>query len=85
MENDVLVSVVCLTYNQEKYIRRAIESFLSQRTNFKYEILINDDASTDETANIIREYEMKYPDYIKPTYQSENQYTKGIKIAASFL
>ncbi|MEW3585141.1 glycosyltransferase family A protein, partial [[Clostridium] symbiosum] len=79
MENDVLVSVVCLTYNQEKYIRRAIESFLSQRTNFKYEILINDDASTDETANIIREYEMKYPDYIKPTYQSENQYTKGIK------
>ncbi|MEG0449821.1 MAG: glycosyltransferase, partial [Lysinibacillus sp.] len=65
------------TYNHEKYIADAIESFLMQKTNFKYEILIHDDASTDRTADIIREYEKKHPDLIKPIYQEENQYSKG--------
>jgi len=45
------------------------------------EILIHDDASTDGTADIIREYETRYPDIIKPIYQTENQYSKGIKIS----
>ena len=52
-ENMVIVSVVCMTYNQEKYIKDAIESFLMQKTNFKYEIIIHDDASSDYTALII--------------------------------
>lgn len=78
MKNDIMVSICCITYNQEKYIRDAIEGFLKQKTNFKFEIIIHDDASTDNTAKIIREYESKYPNIIKPIYQNENQYCKGI-------
>lgn len=69
----ILVSVCCITYNQEQYIREAIEGFLMQKTNFKYEVIIRDDASTDATANIIREYEEKYPDIIKPIYEETNK------------
>lgn len=79
-ENEILVSIICNTYNHEKYISNAIESFLMQKTNFRYEILIHDDASTDKTAEIIRNYEGKYPDIIKPIYQLENQYSKGISV-----
>ncbi len=75
-----LVSVCCTTYNHEKYIADAIESFLMQKTTFKFEILIHDDASTDRTAEIIREYEKEYPDLIKPIYQIENQYSKRIAV-----
>lgn len=57
--NDVLVSVCCITYNHEKFIGQAIEGFLIQKTNFPFEIIIHDDASTDSTANIIREYAKK--------------------------
>lgn len=80
MQNETLVSIICNTYNHEKYISDAIESFLMQKTNFRYEVLINDDASTDKTAEIIRFYEEKYSHTIKPIYQVENQYSKGIKI-----
>lgn len=80
MRNEVLVSIICNTYNHEKYIRDAIEGFLNQKTNFLYEILIHDDASTDGTTEIIKEYESKKPDLIKPIYQKENQYSKGIKV-----
>lgn len=79
--SDIMVSICCLTYNHEKYIRQALDSFLMQKTNFKYEILIHDDASTDKTADIIREYEEKYPDIIKPIYQTENQFSKRVKIS----
>lgn len=78
--NEILVSVLCLTYNHEKYIRKALEGFVAQKTNFKFEVLIHDDASTDRTADIIREYEEKYPEIIKPIYQTKNQYSKGVKI-----
>jgi len=76
-----LVSISCITYNHENYIRDTIEGFLMQKTNFNFEVLIHDDASTDYTAEIIREYEKKYPDIIKPIYQKENQYSKGVKIS----
>lgn len=79
MAKEVIVSIDCITYNHEKYITDAIESFLMQKTNFDYEILIHDDASNDKTADIIREYERKYPEIIKPIYQTENQYSKGIQ------
>lgn len=75
--NNPLVSIACITYNHEKYIRDAIEGFLSQKTSFEYEIIIHDDASTDRTAEIVREYEAKYPDKIHGIYQKENQYNKG--------
>ena len=71
-----LVSIDCITYNHCKYIRDALEGFLMQRTNFPVEILIHDDASTDGTAEIIKEYEKQYPWLIKPVYQTENQYSK---------
>ena len=77
---DIGVSVICNAYNHEKYIRDALEGFVTQKTNFKYEVLINDDSSKDNTATIIKEYELKYPDIIKPIYQSENLYSKGISI-----
>ncbi len=76
--SDIKVSISCTTYNHEDYIADAIDSFLMQKTNFDFEILIHDDASTDETPNIIREYAKKYPDIIKPIYQAENQYSKGV-------
>lgn len=78
-KNDIMVSICCITYNQEKYIKDAIESFLMQKADFKYEIIIRDDASTDNTAKIIREYEKNYPDIIKPIYEKENEYSKGIE------
>lgn len=78
---NLLVSISCITYNHENYIADTIESFLMQKTNFKFEILIHDDASTDKTAEIIKEYEKKYPDIIKPIYQTENQYSKGADVS----
>jgi glycosyltransferase involved in cell wall biosynthesis len=76
---DPLVSICCITYNHESFIEDALEGFLIQETDFPFEILINDDASTDRTAVIIREYESAYPNIIKPIYQTENQYSKGNK------
>ena len=72
-----LVSIICLTYNQVKYIKQCLDSFLMQKTNFKFEILIHDDASTDGTKEIIEEYVKNYPDIIKTYYENENQYSKG--------
>lgn len=80
----VLVSICCLTYNHKKYIRETLDGILKQKTDFAYEILIHDDASTDHTQDIIREYESKYPEIIKPIYQTENQYSKGAKISYTF-
>lgn len=71
-----LVSIKCLTYNHEKYIESALDSFLMQKTDFPFEVIVHDDASTDRTACIIREYEEKFPLIIKPIYETENQYSK---------
>ena len=79
-----LVSITCTAYNHEKFIRDTIEGFLMQKTTFPFEILIHDDASTDNTAEIIKEYELKYPDLIKPIYQKENQLSKGISIILNY-
>ena len=71
----ILVSIWCITYNHELYIRDAIEGFLAQKTNFEYEIIIHDDASTDKTTEIIKEYKQKYPDLITAIYEKENQFS----------
>ena len=77
-KNDCLVSILCTAYNHEQYIRSALEGFVSQKTGFAFEVLVNDDASSDGTAAIIREYAEKYPEIIRPFYQKENQFSKGI-------
>lgn len=82
---EIMVSICCITYNHEKYIADAIEGFLMQKVNFPIEILIHDDASTDKTAEIIRKYENKYPDLIKPIYQSENKYSQRIRILENYV
>ena len=71
-----LVSVDCATYNHEPYIAQALDGFLMQKTNFPFEVIVHDDASTDRTAEIIREYEARFPKIIKPIYETENQYSK---------
>ncbi len=75
MNDEIIVSVSCLVYNHEKYLRKCLEGFVTQKTNFKFEVIVHDDASTDNSAAIIKEYEEKYPDIIKPIYQVENQYS----------
>lgn len=80
IENNVLVSVVCLTYNHEKYITKCIESLINQKTTFNYEIVIHDDCSTDGTTTILKEYKKKYQEKISLILQETNQYSKGIHI-----
>jgi len=72
-----VVSIKCLTYNHEKYIADALDSFLMQKTNFPFEIVIHDDASKDRTSDIILEYQRAFPHIVKPIYEKENQYSKG--------
>lgn len=76
--NNILVSIICNTYNHEDYIADALDSFLMQRTNFVFEVLVHDDASTDKTAEIIKEYENRYPNLIKPIYRKENLYSRNL-------
>ena len=77
MDDDkILVSIRCLVYNHEPYLRQCLEGFVMQKTNFRFEAIVHDDASTDGSATIIREYAEKYPDIIKPIYETENQYSK---------
>ena len=79
-----VVSVSTITYNHENYIAQTLDGLLMQETDFAFEILVNEDASTDNTARIIEEYEKKYPKIIKPLYQTENQYSKGIPMNSTF-
>jgi len=80
------VNICCVTYNHEKFISQAIESFLMQKTDFPIEILIHDDASTDATISILKKYQKKYPNIIRLFLEKENQYSKGItKINPTFL
>ena len=82
--NNPLVSICTLAYNHEPYTRQCLDGFLMQKTNFKFEVLIHDDASIDGTEEIIREYEAKYPDIIKALYEEENQYVLGRRGSKTF-
>lgn len=81
---EVTVSICCITYNHEEFISKTLDSFLMQEVDFNYEILINDDCSTDSTAKIIQEYQKKYPEVIQPLFQETNQYSKGKKPNPTF-
>ena len=80
-----LVTIICNTFNQERYIRKTLEGLLMQKTNFLYEVIVHDDASTDRTPSIIREYAEKYPHIIVPILQKENQFSKGVWITNDLL
>jgi glycosyltransferase involved in cell wall biosynthesis len=74
-----------VTYNHRDFIRDAMEGFIKQRTDFNFEIIVHDDASTDGTTAIILEYAEKYPNIVIPVIQKENQYSKGAKIFSAYL
>ncbi|WP_272578450.1 MULTISPECIES: glycosyltransferase family 2 protein [Providencia] len=76
----IYISCVCITYNQENYIKDAINGMLAQITDYRFEVVIHDDVSTDNTRDILLEYKNKYPNIIKLVLQKENQYKKGKKI-----
>lgn len=84
MQDAPIVSIICNTYNHEKYIAHALDGFLMQHTDFTFEILIHDDASTDSTADIIRNYAERYPNIIKPILQDKNQFGKGVNVTQTF-
>lgn len=77
--SNILVSICCTTFNHEKFISHALDGFLMQKTNFTIEILINDDCSEDGTVDILKDYNNRFSGLFDITFQSENQYSKGIK------
>lgn len=77
MDEDILLHIVCLAYNQKDYIRECLDGFVMQKTNFRFNAIVHDDASTDGTADIIREYAEKYPDIIVPVFEEKNQFFTG--------
>ena len=72
MNEDILVSVTMITFNHSKYIAKAIESVLMQECNFKFELLIGDDCSSDETRSIVSKYQEQFPDIVKPIFYKNN-------------
>ena len=80
-----MVSVLCTAYNHEKYIAQTLQCIVDQQTDFAFELLVNDDASTDSTAAIIRSFEEKYPHIIRAFYQEKNLYSQGIDAYHHFL
>ena len=84
MENPIL-TVYCLAYNHGEYIRKTLDGFVNQKTEYSYKVIVHDDASKDDTAQIIKEYAEKYPAIIFPIFQTENQYSKGISILKEYV
>lgn len=82
---EIKVSICSLVYNHEPYLRQCLDGFVMQQTTFPFEVIIHDDASTDGSADIIREYAARYPDIFVPIYQTENQYSKGQKVTSTFV
>jgi len=77
---EIMVSICCLTYNHQKFIRKALDGFLMQKTDFNIEIIMHDDASTDGTREIIEAYTAKYPQLFRLVFQPKNLYTSGTSI-----
>lgn len=80
-----LVSILCATYNQEKYIKTTVDGFLMQQTQFPFEIIVHDDASSDTTPSILREYELNFPDTFNNIYQTQNQLSQEFSSVTKIL
>lgn len=85
VQNRIGVTVGCTVYNHEKYLRKCLDGFVMQKTTFPFEVIVHDDASTDRSPEIIREYAEKYPELIKPIFQKENQYSQNISITRTYI
>lgn len=79
-KNNPLVAIKCTAYNHASYIKDTLEGFVIQKTNFPFIAIVHDDASTDGTAEIIREYAEKYPHIIKPIFEEKNLYSQGNRV-----
>ena len=77
-DGPVMVSICAVCFQHAPYLRQALNGFLTQKCPFRVEILVHDDASSDGSGDILREYAARYPDIVKPLIQTENQYSKGI-------
>lgn len=84
-EKDIKVSICCVVYNQAQYIEDMLQGIFMQKVDFDYEVIIHDDASTDGTVEVLKEYKERYPDIIELLLEEENQYSKGINIPKNLL
>jgi len=75
-QEHIKVAIHCLVYNHEPYLRKCLDGFVMQKTNFRFVAIVHEDASKDGSASILHEYEDKYPEIIHPIYETENQWTK---------
>lgn len=75
-EINPLVVIQCITYNHKLYLKDALEGFVMQETDFPFVAIVHDDASTDGTAKLLKDYAEKYPNIIFPIFEEENQYSK---------
>lgn len=78
------ISVIVVAYNEKEYIAETLESIMAQKTNFKFEILCHDDASTDGTQDVILEYQRRFPDIVVPILQKENKMQNGHQIVVEY-
>ena len=83
--DDIGVTVICTVYNHERYVRKCLENFVNQKTRFRFEVIVHDDCSADNSKEIIEEFHCNYPDIIKPIYEEENQYSKGFSFIAKMI
>lgn len=83
-KKQVVVSIVCDVFNHSHYLRDCLDGFIKQQTSFPFELLIHDDASTDNSQKIINEYVSKYPDIIKFISQKNNQYSQDVRIWGTY-
>lgn len=80
MDKSCRVSIICTAFNHENFIRDALDSFLAQKTDFPFEVIVTDDASTDSTPEILKQYAEQYPDQIRFFHQEKNLFSQGINV-----